>query len=116
MAKTPKYTMDDIAKIEEMRGRGMNWRDIGKECGCSASNIFTVFKRYKPDGTYRQTLRWFPESSAPLKQNVLTYDARGLMDIAEKWPDGGWTIHLDERTGDGWKPTHWMHLPKEPKQ
>ena len=116
--KPVKWTPEKIAEIEALRAEGKSWRDISKHFGVTSSGgIFTIYHKYKPDGSWRPPAVWQLETTAPVGVAVLTYSSETEdIVVAKQFKDGDWSVYGDQTSlWNGWEPTHWMHLPHLPK-
>lgn len=134
--KPVKWTPDKIAEIEALRAEGKSWRDISKHFGVTSSGgIFTIYHKYKPDGSWRPPAVWQPISTAPKDVAILVYGNESEGDLAEfgqriavakyrndlSLASGNKPLFVyapsDEKKGESERcicPSHWMHLPHSP--
>jgi hypothetical protein len=117
--KPVKWTPEKIAEIEALRAEGKSWRDISKHFGVTSSGgIFTIYHKYKPDGSWRPPAVWQPIATAPKDGTpILAWPCHNLIYVVA-WTDRGqYGCHWIEAGGEGYEqytPTHWMHLPHLP--
>jgi hypothetical protein len=116
-----------IDRMVTMAKRGMSYTEIGKAFDVPASTIRNALSRrgmYVKRKDVGQSY-WRPISSAPTGKGILIVNAdEGMIDLVYKQPNGdfviAYTVDPDSSMSFEVKiqsdPTHWMPLPKPPKE
>jgi len=103
-----------IDRMVAMAKRGMSYTEIGKAFGAPASTIRNALSRrgkYVKRKDVGQSY-WRPIKTAPKDGRTIIVYEPGLYQTAA-WTDGIWTNAANSWLGDV---THWMPLPKPPKE
>ena len=103
-----------IDRMVRMAKKGASYTEIGKVFGAPASTIRNALSRRGMYVTRKDVAqpRWQPIETAPKDGTTIIVYEPGLYQTAA-WTGGGWTNASDSWLGDV---THWMPLPKPPKE
>ena len=109
-----KWSPERVSQIVEMAKTGMSYSEIGATMGEQGYVIRNLLNRYGVYVTRKDVgqPRWQPIETAPRNGSTIIVYEPGFYQTAA-WTGGGWTNASNSWLGDV---THWMPLPKPPKE